>query len=182
MSRVGVLALQGNFAAHARVLTAIGRRPVEIRAARDLEGLEGLILPGGESTVMLKLLAKEELETPLLALARRVPVLATCAGMILLAREVLDPAQRSFGLLDLTVRRNGWGRQVESFEATSDDRAHHLIFIRAPRIERVGREVEVLARFEKEPVFVRQGSIWAATFHPELTADTSIHRLVFGAA
>ena len=173
---VGVLALQGAFEAHARAVRDLGHRAVLVRSARDLEELDGLILPGGESTVQLDLLGRLELEAPLRALvARGTPVLATCAGLILVARTVRSPEQRSLRLVDVVIERNAWGRQVDSFEGTSD-RGHELVFIRAPRIVATGLDVEVLDRFEGEPVLVRQGNITCATFHPELTSDREIHR------
>jgi len=175
---IGVLALQGGFAAHANALREIGRDVREVRTPRDLESLEGLVLPGGESTTMLKLIG--ELAPALDAFVRAGhPVLATCAGLILAAQTVTDPAQRSFGWIDVAVARNAWGRQVDSFSAT-DDAGAPLVFIRAPRITDRGRDVEVLATFEGEPILVRQGNFYGATFHPELTADRSIHRRVFG--
>lgn len=196
---LGVLALQGAFARHAEVLTQLGHGVRLVRDARDFDGLGGLVLPGGESTVQLDLLARQGLETKLAELVRSgLPVLATCAGLILIARGVSHPAQRSFGWLDVDVARNAYGRQLDSFEATSDDAwpaagparpdepiggepsPLPLVFIRAPRIERVGAHVEVLARHRGEPVLVRQGNITAATFHPELTADTRVHHAVFG--
>jgi pyridoxal 5'-phosphate synthase pdxT subunit len=198
---LGVLALQGAFARHAERLAERGHEVRLVRDARDFMGLAGLVLPGGESTVQLDLLARLGLEGKLVELVRaRVPVLATCAGLILLARGVAHPAQRSFGLLDVDVARNAYGRQLHSFEASSDeawppsasgalDDASSgepsplpLVFIRAPRIERVGARVEVLARHRGEPVLVREGNITAATFHPELTLDSRVHDAVFGRA
>ena len=178
MARIGVLAVQGGFAAHASVLAELGHVPVEIRSAADLRGLEGVVFPGGESTAMLRAIECAGLETPLLDVARRVPVLATCAGLILLARQVSSPAQRSFSLIDVSVERNGWGRQLDSFEAVSDG-GRPLVFIRAPRISGTGPEVEILERFRGEPVMVRHGSVIAATCHPELTGP-AVHREVFG--
>jgi pyridoxal 5'-phosphate synthase pdxT subunit len=183
MARIGVLAVQGAFEAHARVLGRLGSEPVLVRAAADLTQLGGMILPGGESTVQLSLLERLELEQPLLAaIARGLPVLATCAGVILLARHVTQPEQRSFGLLDVSVQRNGFGRQLDSFEACADDSDLPLVFIRAPRIVDVGAGVEVLARHRGEPVLVRQHNLVGATFHPELTGDDRVHRQVFAAA
>jgi pyridoxal 5'-phosphate synthase pdxT subunit len=183
MARVGVLAVQGAFEAHARVLARLGVPPVLVRAPADLTQLAGMILPGGESTVHLSLLERLELEQPLLVwIARGSPVLATCAGVILLARHVTQPRQRSFGLVNIGVQRNGFGRQLDSFEARADDSDLPLVFIRAPRIVDVGAEVEVLARHQGEPVLVRQGNITCATFHPELIDDDRVHRQVFAAA
>lgn len=191
---LGVLALQGAFARHAERLAELGHSVRLVRDARDFDGLGGLVLPGGESTVQLDLLARLGIEERLVELVRSgSPVLATCAGMILLANRVEHPAQRSFGLLDVDVARNAYGRQLDSFEAVSDEawppalreRAPSplpLVFIRAPRIERVGQSVEVLARHGGEPVLVRQGNITAASFHPELTLDARVHETVFGRA
>ena len=182
MARIAVLALQGGYAAHERALTALSHTPVEVRVPDDLAGCEGLVLPGGESTTMLKLLATTGLEQPLTALvASGAPVLATCAGLILSARAVTGPTQRSLGWLDVAVARNAWGRQLDSFEARSDDGALPLVFIRAPRITELGRGVDVLATFRGEPILVRSGAFTAATFHPELTPDLGVHRGVFGA-
>lgn len=181
MATIGVLALQGGFAAHATALARLGHRVVEVRVSADLEGLDGLVLPGGESTVQLKLIDREGLGGPLDRFVRSgAPVLATCAGLILASRRVRGPAQPSFGWVDVDVARNAWGRQVDSFEATSDGGALPLVFIRAPRVERVGEGVEIVERFGGEPVLVRQCNVWGATFHPELTADLSVHRTVFG--
>lgn len=176
--RIGVLAMQGAFAAHAATLTRAGMAPVLVRAAHDLEHVDGLILPGGESSVQLDLGRRLGLELPLRAALARLPVLATCAGLVLLAGEVTSPAQRSYGLVDVSVRRNGWGRQVESFETDSDG-GQRLVFVRAPRITRVGSGVEVLDTLDGEPVLVRSGRITCATFHPELTPSTSLHEAVF---
>ncbi len=198
--RVGVLALQGGFAAHARAVTLLGHAPIEVRALRDLRGVQALILPGGESTVMLDLLARDRaLEHALIDLVDSgAPVLATCAGLILIASRVhtqpespaesgqhdgvasaqrmpADPEQRSLGLLDVEVRRNARGRQVHSSQARDDSGRLPLVLIRAPRITRVGSAVEVLATFEGEPVLVREGRCVGATFHPELTDDLSVH-------
>ena len=167
--RIGVLALQGGYAAHSSAVRDIGLEAVEVREAKDLDGLDGLILPGGESTTHLKLIHRFDLEGPL----RRFvdsgrPILATCAGLILAARQVSDPEQKSFGWLDISVGRNGWGRQVHSFESHADKDATHpifgeqplpLLFIRAPRLNDLGEQVDVLARFEGEPVMVRTGVV-----------------------
>jgi 5'-phosphate synthase pdxT subunit len=190
VARVGVLALQGAFEAHARALERLGHAPVLVRLPRDLEGdhgagdggaVDGLVLPGGESTTQLKLIAAFGLREGLDRLVRAgAPVLATCAGLILAARGVTHPDQASLGWLDVDVARNAWGRQVESFEATADAGDLPLVLIRAPRITRVGPGVEVLATFQGEPVLVRQGAIVGATFHPELTDRLDVHRLAFG--
>jgi 5'-phosphate synthase pdxT subunit len=181
MTRIGVLALQGAFAAHQKNLTALGHQTVTVLQSGDLAALDGLILPGGESSAQLKLLERVQLKESLHAfLASGRPVLAICAGLILLAREVQQPHQESFDVLDITVVRNGWGRQVHSFEAVADQQRLPLVFIRAPRITRTGPSVEVLLTFQQEPIMVRQGRILGATFHPELTSDLSVHRLAFG--
>ena len=182
MATIGVLALQGGFAAHAAALAALGHRALEVRSSAELAACDGLVLPGGESSVHLTLLQRFELEEPLRRyLGNGRPVLATCAGLILLALRVESPAQRSFGALDVTVRRNAYGRQAQSFVAESDDGAHPLVFIRAPRIAACGPGVTICATHRGEPVLVREGAILGATFHPELTADRSVHRAAFGA-
>ena len=170
---VGILALQGDFADHAEALARFGVATREVRGIADLQGLSGLVLPGGESTTMLKLLAVEGLEQPLAAaLQGGIPVLATCAGMILLAEHVENPAQRSFGLLPITVVRNGYGRQLHSgthaLESPMLPAGTTGTFIRAPRIRAVGKGAEVLAWRDGDPVLVRKGLILAACFHPEL--------------
>jgi pyridoxal 5'-phosphate synthase pdxT subunit len=180
--RVAVLALQGDFAAHAEALAGLGFEPVLVRRAGDLAGVTGLVLPGGESTTQRRLIASAELEGPLDALVRRgVPVLATCAGLILAARAIdgesrgrssppFAPRRRGFGWLDVAVARNGWGRQIDSFEGVADDVGVPLLFIRAPRIVSVGPAARVRLALDGEPVMVRQGNVTGATFHPELTA------------
>ncbi len=182
--RVGVLALQGAFAAHAEVLEGLGAEVSEVRVPGDLARLSGLVMPGGESTTMSKLLVSSGL---FVALGKRLsqgfPVFGTCAGMILLAARVLDgrPDQQSFAALDVTVRRNAYGRQVDSFEAdlsvTGLNAPFPAVFIRAPLITELGGGVQVLARHEAQPVLVRQGSVMAASFHPELTGDGRLHEL-----
>lgn len=180
--RIGVLALQGDFSAHTRALEALGHEARLARRPADLDCVEGLVLPGGESTTQLRLLGSSGLRAPVVRLILDgAPVLATCAGLILLASTVTDPAQESLGLLDVTVARNAWGRQLDSFEARSDRLGLPLVFIRAPRIRAVGRGVEVLDTFGGEPILVRQGNIVGATFHPELTGDPTVARLLFEA-
>ena len=184
---VGVLALQGDFEAHGRALEAAGARAVYVRTAEQLNSIDGLVLPGGESTTMLKLLNIENLKEPLTEFARNKPVLATCAGVILLAREVSHPKQESLGILDLAVERNGYGRQIDSRIAEIQPSAGFLdrtapgpmeaVFIRAPIIHRVGPEAKVLATYLDQPVLVEQGQHLAATFHPELTKDGRVHEL-----
>ena len=180
--KIGVLAVQGDFAAHQRMLARLGVESVEVRRAADLKTIAGLIMPGGESTTMLKFLTEESLAEPIQAFARSgAPILGTCAGAILLAREVTGPAQPSLRLIDITVERNAYGRQVDSFvgEAETELTGGSLeaVFIRAPRIRRLGQGVETLARVGSEPVLVREGNIMAATFHPELGGDQRVHRL-----
>ena len=179
-ARIGVLALQGAFAAHAEHLRAVGAATVEVRTPDDLDSIDGLMMPGGESSTMSHLLCTSGLFEPLAGLvADGLPVFGTCAGMILLATEILDGRddQRMFGAIDISVRRNAFGRQVDSFETeiATDFGGVHGVFIRAPRIERTGPGVEVLGRLGDEPVLVRQGNVLAASFHPELTPDTRLH-------
>ncbi len=178
--QVGVLALQGAFAAHSECLTSIGVQSVEVRTPEQLSSVDALLMPGGESSTMSQLLESSGLFDPIAArIADGMPVFGTCAGMILLASEILDGRsdQRSFSAIDISVRRNAFGRQVDSFEATINSSVgdFHGIFIRAPRIERVGEEVEVLGSINNEPVLVRQGNVLAASFHPELSNDARLH-------
>ncbi len=179
--RIGVLAIQGDYAAHAEALIASLAEPVEIRNPEELDNIYGLILPGGESTTMLKFLERRGLFESLKDFAIARPVFGTCAGTILLAREVRHPAQRSLGLLDAVVERNAYGRQIDStilVEPTAlPGGPLEMVFIRAPRITYTGPEIEVLARREGFPVLVRQGNLLAATFHPELSSDRRIHKL-----
>lgn len=178
---VGVLAIQGDFAEHQAALHRLGVETRQVRVPQDLEGVDGLVLPGGESTTMLKLLDLQGLSEPLLDQIRAgLPVLATCAGLILLASEVVEPAQRSFGVLDITTARNGYGRQIHSgtfpLEGDCLPTGASGVFIRAPRILRVGAGVEVLARWSGDPVLVRKGPILGACFHPELQPDHFVSR------
>jgi 5'-phosphate synthase pdxT subunit len=179
--KVGVLALQGAFREHREALDALGVESVDVRAPEDLGAVDALILPGGESTTMLHLLRSSELLAPVAARVRAgTPALGTCAGLILLATDVVDGRadQESFGALDVSVRRNAYGRQLESFEADLDiERIGSFpgVFIRAPRIERVGPLVSVLASYAGHPVLVRQGGVWGASFHPELSGDLRLH-------
>jgi 5'-phosphate synthase pdxT subunit len=178
---IGVLALQGAYDAHVRTLAALGATPRLVRLPPDLDALDGLILPGGESTTMLKFLEKHGFFAALQQFCAVKPVFGTCAGAILLAREVLNPPQRSLGVLDATVERNAYGRQIDSAIITAQTALPggplEMVFIRAPRIVSVGSEVEVLAQRDGFPTLVRQGRIMAATFHPELSADRRVHRL-----
>jgi 5'-phosphate synthase pdxT subunit len=183
---VAVLALQGDFEAHRRRLSEIGIASFEARQPEDLERASGLVLPGGESTTMWKFFEAAPWEEAIDRFAESGrPILGTCAGAILLAREVTHPAQKSLKILDIGVERNAYGRQAESFvgEAQAPGLGGRLpaVFIRAPKIRRVGADVEVLATREGEPVLVREGNVVAATFHPELTDDTRVHRLAFSA-
>ena len=178
---VGVLALQGDFAAHAEVLEQLGRRALAVRTVEDLAASGALIIPGGESSTISMLMQSSGLFR---ALAERVsagmPIFGTCAGMILVAREVLDgrPDQSSLGAIDVAVRRNAYGRQVDSFEAELNwsGGRFRAVFIRAPRVESIGPEVEVLAEHAGHPVLLRQGNVLVASFHPELTGDPAVHR------
>jgi 5'-phosphate synthase pdxT subunit len=180
--RVGILALQGAVGEHADALTRLGAEPVRIKQPAQLDGIDALVLPGGESTTMSMLLESSGLFDPVAKLlADGLPALGTCAGMILLATDVADGRadQRSFGVVDMRVRRNGWGRQRDSFEADVefDGAPFHAVFIRAPRVEAVGAGVEVLACVEDEPVLCRAGSTIVSSFHPELSGDLRIHQL-----
>jgi pyridoxal 5'-phosphate synthase pdxT subunit len=184
-AKVGVLALQGDVGEHAQALAELGAEPVEVRRPHHLSGVDALVLPGGESTTMSKLLESSDLFEPIASRLREgMPTFGTCAGMILLATEVLDGRgdQRSFGAVDLAVRRNAFGRQVDSFEAELDVEglpggAFPAVFIRAPYVERAGDTVEVLARVDGHPVLCRQGPVMVAAFHPELSGDLRLHEL-----
>ena len=177
--RVGVLSLQGDFALHSAALVALGCEPVRVSLPEHLERLAALILPGGESSTMLRLLDSTQLRAPLERFVRTQPVLGTCAGLILLASEADRLPRPTLAVLDIAARRNAWGRQVHSFTDAVDVPALGAtlqgVFIRAPRITRVGRGVEVIARYDGEPVGVRCGRIAALTFHPELTGDRRLH-------
>jgi len=185
MKRVGVLSLQGDFAAHGEALIRSGAVPVYVREREHLDRLDGLILPGGESTTMLKLLRHEGLFDDLAAFGRRKPMFGTCAGAILMAAEVTHPPQESLGLVDIAVERNGYGRQLDSrvvkldpapeFEERTGPGKLEAVFIRAPIIRRAGSDVRVLAEYAGDPVLVEQGGHLVATFHPELTMDCRVH-------
>ena len=185
MHKVGILALQGASQRHADAVAALGAHPVEVRTPDDLAGIEGIILPGGESTTMSRLLDLAELFDPLADRLRAgLPAFGTCAGLILLSARILDGRddQRSFGVLDVDVRRNAFGRQVDSFEtdlsvAGVPGGAFPAVFIRAPVVERVGAGVEVLSRIDGVPVLCRQGPLLGAAFHPELSDDLRLHQL-----
>ncbi len=183
--KIGILALQGDFEAHAAAIhrACAGCKTTEVRLARDLDGLDGLVIPGGESTTMLKLMDYYSLFDPLKEFGQRKPVFGTCAGSILMATEVLNPAQRSLELLDMTVERNAYGRQLDSHVARITE--HELggeaeleaVFIRAPIIRRVGEGGRVLATYKGDAVLVEHGRHLTATFHPELSGDVRVHRM-----
>lgn len=181
MPTIGVLALQGGYAAHAAALADLGLAARLVRRPHELDGLDGLIIPGGESTVLLRFLESEGFFARLAAFARLHPVFGTCAGCILMAAQVLDPAQPSLGCLDVAVRRNAYGRQNDSVVHAGRTLLPgpdlEMVFIRAPRIERHGADVEILAWRETWPVLVKAGHHLAATFHPELGRDRRVHRL-----
>lgn len=182
MTRIGVLALQGDFAEHMAVLTRLGVEARQVRLPEQLAGLDGLVIPGGESTTVSRLVADYGLLAPIKTLAGRgLPIWGTCAGLILLAREASDLDGRGLAAMDIAVQRNAFGRQVDSFEADLDVPAlgpppFRAVFIRAPAIRRVGPQVQVLARLDGDlPVAARQGHLLATTFHPELTDDLRFH-------
>jgi 5'-phosphate synthase pdxT subunit len=184
---IGVLALQGAFQSHQHRLVELGALTRQVRTPRDLAGVDALVMPGGESTTMSKLLTSSDLFDPLAERLRDgLPVFGTCAGMILLATEILDgrPDQRSFGAIDITVQRNGYGRQLDSFETElhvdelgPDAAPFHGVFIRAPKVTRVGDGVDVLAEHDGVPVLLQQGAVSVASFHPELAGDHRLHAL-----
>ena len=187
MKKVGVLALQGDFAAHGAALERAGAEPVFVREPGQLDGIDGLIIPGGESTTMLKLLRFEGWLDTLAEFGRNRPIFGTCAGAILMAAEVSRPAQESLGLMDIAVERNAYGRQIDSrvakiapepeFQERTAPGELEAVFIRAPIIRRVGGDAKVLARYAGDPVLVEQGRHMVATFHPELTSDSRVHEL-----
>jgi 5'-phosphate synthase pdxT subunit len=187
MKRVGVLSLQGDFAAHGAALERAGAAPVYVRERAQLDEIAGLILPGGESTTMLKLLRSENLFEDLAEFGLRKPMFGTCAGAILMARDVTHPAQESLGLMDIAVERNGYGRQLDSrvveldpspeFEQRTSPGKLEAVFIRAPIIRGAGAGVQVLAEYAGDAVLVEQGLHLVATFHPELTNDVRVHTL-----
>jgi pyridoxal 5'-phosphate synthase pdxT subunit len=185
--KVGVLALQGDFAAHAAAIERAGAEAILVREPAQLEGLDGLVIPGGESTTMLKLLRSEGWLETLAGFGRSKPVFGTCAGAILMAHDVTGPPQESLGLVDIGVERNAYGRQIDSRVAEIDPEPEfqqrttpgkmEAVFIRAPIIRRMGPDVRVLARYQGDPVLVEQGRHLVSTFHPELTADPRVHSL-----
>jgi 5'-phosphate synthase pdxT subunit len=184
-ARIGVLALQGDVREHVEAIREIGAEPVQVRLPRDFDELDALILPGGESTTMRRLIDRNGLREPILALAGRgAPLLGTCAGMILLAARLTDREEPILGLLDVEVQRNAYGRQLDSYEADLDmpalgDEPLHGVFIRAPVVVEAGPDVEILARdAQGRAIAVRQGNVLATAFHPELTRDRRLHRLL----
>ena len=177
--RIGVLALQGDFEAHGRALAEAGAQPVEVRTAEELDSVDALVIPGGESSTMLKLINETRLKEPLYSFGQRKPIFGTCAGAILLASEVTNPVQESLGLMDMAVERNAYGRQLDSRIVRSPAETGELeaVFIRAPIIRRVGEGAKVLARYNGDPVLVEQGRHLVATFHPELSKENPVHKL-----
>ena len=185
MKQVGVLALQGDFAAHGAAIERAGARAVFVRDREQFDQIDGLVIPGGESTTMLKLLRYDNLMEPLAAFGRQKPIFGTCAGAILLATDVSHPPQESLGLMDIGVERNAYGRQIDSrvveivvepeFESRTAPGKLEAVFIRAPIIRRVGPSATVLAEYQGDPVLVEDGRHLVATFHPELTADPRVH-------
>ena len=180
--KIGVLALQGDFDAHRKRLEELGAEVVLVKKPEQLDEIEGLVIPGGESGTFLKLLGEAGFEK-LKQFVRVKPTFGTCAGAILLASEVENPKQTGLGALDIRIRRNAYGRQIDSsirqgklIDGKSDESPIEMVFIRAPRIERVGPDVEVIATEGSDPVAVRQGRVMAATFHPELSDDTRVHQ------
>lgn len=185
--KVGVLGLQGDFREHARALEASGASAVVVKTPDQLAGVDALVMPGGESTTIGKLLDRFDLLEPLRDRATRgMPLYGTCAGLILMATEIegRQDAPHRLGVMDLAVRRNAYGRQVDSFETDLDvdglDQPYRAVFIRAPVVERTGDAVEVLASVDGKPVLVRQGSMLASTFHPEMTGDNRVHEMFVG--
>jgi pyridoxal 5'-phosphate synthase pdxT subunit len=185
MPRVGVLAIQGDFAAHMAILREAGAEVCDVRKADELRQVDGLVIPGGESTTLLKFILNPDLgyvEAFQEFHRAGKPIFGTCAGLILVAKDVVNPAQFSFGFIDVGVERNSYGRQKESFETVGEGylegtaKPLKMVFIRAPRITRLGAKVDLLATWHEEPVMARQGTILVATFHPELTGDLTVHR------
>jgi 5'-phosphate synthase pdxT subunit len=189
MPRVGVLAIQGDFAAHMAMLCEAGAEVREVRRADELRQVDGLVIPGGESTTLLKFILNPDLgyiEAFQQFHREGKPIFGTCAGLILVAKDVVNPAQFSFGFIEVGVERNAYGRQKESFETVGESylegpaKPLKMVFIRAPRITRLGRRVQLLATWREEPVMARQGTTLVATFHPELTGDLTVHRYFLG--
>jgi 5'-phosphate synthase pdxT subunit len=185
MARIGVLAIQGDFAAHAATLRQAGAEACEVRKAVELRQVDALVIPGGESTTLLKFILNPDLgyvEAFQEFHQAGKPIFGTCAGLILVSKDVINPAQFSFGFIDVEVERNAYGRQRESFEAVGEGYLEgtaeplKMVFIRAPRITRLGAKVDLLATWQQEPVMARQGNVLVASFHPELTGDLTVHR------
>ena len=178
---IGVLALQGAYEAHAKTLRSLSATPKLVRLPIDLQGIDGLIMPGGESTTMLKFLERHNFFDVLKTFVQITPTFGTCAGAILLAKDVESPSQKSLAAIDITVERNAYGRQIDSTILTAPTKLEggplEMVFIRAPRITRTGPDVEILASRDEYPVLVRQGHLLAATFHPELSSDHRVHQL-----
>jgi 5'-phosphate synthase pdxT subunit len=178
---IGVLALQGDYDAHRQTLNRLGVETVLVRKPEELERIDGLVIPGGESSTFLKFLEREGFLSKLRDFVSQKPSFGTCAGAILLAKDVVNPKQASLGVLDIAIERNAYGRQIDSSIMTAptklDGPPLEMVFIRAPRIERVGKQVQVLAERDGHPVLVREGKILAATFHPELSNDSRVHEL-----
>ena len=178
---IGILALQGAYQAHALTLRKLGANTKLVRLPSDLEGIDGLVMPGGESTTMLKFLEQRGFFDLLKDFVHKTPTFGTCAGVILLANDVTNPAQKSLGALDVTVERNSYGRQIDSTILQAESKLPggplEMVFIRAPRITRTGKQVETLATRDSDPVLVRQDHLLAATFHPELGHDPRVHQL-----
>ena len=177
--RVGVLALQGDFQAHQKALERAGAEVVQVRTPEELQDVQGLVIPGGESTTMLRLLQSANLMQPLKEFGKTKPIYGSCAGAILLATDVINPEQASLQLMDIGVQRNGYGRQLDSrvVQILTDTAEIEAVFIRAPIIVRVGKDAKVLARYNGDPVLVEQGRHLVSTFHPELTDDTHVHQM-----
>lgn len=182
MRKIGILALQGDFAKHAGMLASLGVETAEVKLPAHLEGLDGLVIPGGESTTLTMLMRDFALYDPIVDFAKSRPVMGTCAGSILVASQVDDQRVRPLNLINMSIARNAYGRQVDSFithieaPCLNGEEPYRAIFIRAPQIERVGPETETLITHEGKPVMVRQKNVLALTFHPELTDDPRIHR------
>ena len=177
--RVGVLALQGDFEAHQRALQRAGAEAVQVRTPDELNQVQGLVIPGGESTTMLRLLHAANLMQPLKEFGETKPIYGTCAGAILLATDVINPSQESLKLMDIGVQRNGYGRQLDSrvVQIPTENGDMEAVFIRAPIIRRVGKDARILASYNGDPVLVEQGRHLVSTFHPELTSDTRVHQM-----
>jgi pyridoxal 5'-phosphate synthase pdxT subunit len=181
--KIGVLALQGDFMEHNSVLEKLGVKTCEVRLPKDLEGCSGLIMPGGESTTIGKLMQLYGLDREIIKRSKSgMWIYGTCAGAILLAKEIVGSSQPKLGILDVYIKRNDYGRQIDSFEAKLDSKIGKLsgVFIRAPVISNIGKNVEVLAEFDKNPVMVRQANILASTFHPEIVSDKTVHKYFIG--